>query len=108
MNLDAVPYMTTLGGQAFSQAYSQLYQQMFFSGVSPTAVTAQPFFEAALGGGGSAFCKGYASCTQAVAVNYGSLIKETARIRSVEQDGRALQLDFRPHHVKPAVAGGTT
>ncbi|MGA7237491.1 MAG: carboxypeptidase-like regulatory domain-containing protein [Bryobacteraceae bacterium] len=78
LNLDSVPYMTTLGGQAFSQAYSQLYQQMFFSGASPTAVTAQPFFEAALGGSGSAFCKGYASCTSAVAVNYGSLIKETA------------------------------
>jgi hypothetical protein len=78
MNLDSVPYMETLGGQAFSQAYSQLYQQMFFSGASPTAVTAQPFFEAALGGANSAFCKGYASCTSAVAVNYGSLIKEAA------------------------------
>ncbi len=78
MNLDSVPYMETLGGQAFSQAYSQLYQQMFFSGASPTAVQAQPFFEAALGGSGSAFCKGYASCTSAVAVNYGSLIKEAA------------------------------
>ena len=78
VNIDAVPYMTTLGGQAFSQAYSQIYQQMFFSGVAPTAVTAQPFFEAALGGAKSAFCAGYASCTQAVAINYGSLIKETA------------------------------
>ncbi len=78
VNLDSVPYMETLNGQQFSQAYAQVYQQMFFNGVAPTAVTAQPFFEAALGGTGSAFCKGYASCTQAVAVNYGSLIKETA------------------------------
>lgn len=78
LNLDSVPYMETLNGQQFSQAYSQLYQQMFFSGASPSSVTAQPFFEAALGGSGSAFCKGYASCTQAVAMNYGSLIKETA------------------------------
>jgi hypothetical protein len=77
-NLDAVPYMETLGGQQFSAAYAQVYQQMFFSGVSATNVTAQPFFEAALGGANSAFCKGYASCTAAVAVNYGSLIKETA------------------------------
>ena len=77
MNLDSVPYMTTLGGQQFSAAYSQLYQQMFFSGVSPANVTAQPFFETALGGSGSGFCKGFASCTQAVAMNYSSVIKAT-------------------------------
>jgi hypothetical protein len=78
LNLDAVPYMTTLGGQSFSSAYAQLYQQMFFNGVNPANVTAQPFFENALGGANSAFCKGYASCSVAVATNYGSLIKETA------------------------------
>jgi hypothetical protein len=85
VNLDAVPYMTTLGGQSFESAYSQLYQQLFFNGVNPGNVSAQPFFEAALGGDTSAFCKGYASCTAAVAANYGaggatgtSLIKETA------------------------------
>jgi hypothetical protein len=78
VNLDSVPYMETLNGQSFAQAYSQVYQQMFFSGIAPTNVTAQQFFEAALGGPNSAFCKGYASCTQAVVVNYGSLIKETA------------------------------
>ncbi len=77
INLDSVPYMTTLGGQAFSAAYAQMYQQMFFSGVSATNVTAQPFFENALGGANSAFCKGYASCTAAVAVNYGSIVKAT-------------------------------
>lgn len=76
-NLDSVPYMTTLGGQQFSAAYAQLYEQMFFSGVSPANVTTQPFFEAALGGSGSGFCKGYASCTQAVAMNYSSVIKAT-------------------------------
>jgi hypothetical protein len=69
IDLDSVPYMTTLGGQAFSAAYAQLYQQMFFNGVSPTNVTAQPFFEAALGGSSSGFCKGYASCTEAMAAN---------------------------------------
>ncbi len=77
IDLDSVPYMTTLGGQAFSSAYAQLYQQMFFNGVSPSNVTTQPFFEAALGGPSSGFCKGYASCTQAVAVNYTSIIKAT-------------------------------
>jgi len=77
MNLDSVPYMTTLGGQAFSAAYASLYQQMFFNGVSAANVTAQPFFEAALGGPTSGFCKGFASCTQAVASSYGSIIKAT-------------------------------
>ncbi|HTX35349.1 MAG TPA: carboxypeptidase-like regulatory domain-containing protein [Bryobacteraceae bacterium] len=78
MNLDAVPYMTTLGGESFAQAYAQVYQQMFFNGVAATNVTVQPFFEAALGGASSGFCKGYTSCTAAVASNYGSLIKEAA------------------------------
>ncbi|HLH19254.1 MAG TPA: carboxypeptidase-like regulatory domain-containing protein [Bryobacteraceae bacterium] len=77
INLDSVPYMTTLGGQQFAAAYAQLYQQMFFNGVSPANVTAQPFFEAALGGPGSGFCKGFASCTQAVAMKYSSVIKAT-------------------------------
>jgi hypothetical protein len=78
LNIDAVPTMETLGGQQFSNAFAQVYEQMFFNGVSATSVTAQPFFETALGGVNSAFCKGFASCTAAVASNYGSLIKETA------------------------------
>ena len=47
VNLNAIPYMTTLGGQAFSQAYANLYTQLN-NGVAATAVTSQPFFEAAL------------------------------------------------------------
>jgi hypothetical protein len=78
LNLDAVPTMETLGGQAFSNAFAQVYEQMFFNGVAATSVTSQPFFETALGGTSSAFCKGFASCTDAVASTYGSLIKETA------------------------------
>jgi Carboxypeptidase regulatory-like domain len=66
INLDGVPIYETLGGQSFAQAYSQVYQQMVFQGVAPQSVTAQPFFEAALGGSNSAFCKGFASCTQAM------------------------------------------
>jgi len=76
-DLDSVPYMTTMGGQTFASAYSQLYQQMFFNGVDKANVTAQPFFESALGGSSSAFCKGFASCTVAVASNYTSVIKAT-------------------------------
>lgn len=78
LNLDSVPINTTLGGQSFANAFGQLYSQMFFNGVAAANVAAQPFFETALGGAGSAFCKGYANCTAAVAANYGSLIKETA------------------------------
>ena len=78
MDLDAVPYMTTLNGQSFAQAYSQVYQQIVFNGVAPGSVTAQPFFESALGGAGSAYCKGFASCTAALASNQTTLFKDTA------------------------------
>jgi hypothetical protein len=77
INLDAVPTMETLGGQTFANAYAQVYEQMFFNGVSAANVTSQPFFESALGGSSSAFCKGYSNCTVAVASNYASLIKDT-------------------------------
>jgi len=78
VNLDAVPYMTTLGGQSFAQAYSQMYQQLVFSGQNPLNVTAQPFIEAALGGSSAAYCLGYSSCTAALASKNTTLIKETA------------------------------
>jgi len=78
VNLDAVPYMTTLGGQSFAQAYSQIYQQLVFNGQTPGNVTAQPFVEAALGGSKSAYCAGFSSCTAALVTNNATLIKETA------------------------------
>jgi len=71
INLDAVPWMTTLGGQSFAQAWAAVYNQMC-AGAGPTctpnaaAVTAQPFFEAALGGPNSPYCTGFANCTAAV------------------------------------------
>ncbi len=88
-DLDSVPYMTTLGGESFEQAYAQLYMQMFFNGVTPQNVTTQPFFEAALGGTSSGFCKGYTSCTEAVAMNYSTIIKQTG----VSDLWRALNAD---------------
>jgi hypothetical protein len=78
LNLDAVPYMTTLGGQSFAQAYGQMYQQMVFSGVNPLNVTTQPFIESALGGSNAAYCQGFASCTAALASKNSSLIRNTA------------------------------
>lgn len=83
INIDAVPWMTTLNGQNFAQAYSQLYTQLCglssptCANNSPNSVTPQPFLEAALGGSNSAFCTGYASCTQAVANKLGTSIKAT-------------------------------
>ena len=78
VNLDAVPYMTTLSGQSFAQAYSQMYQQMVFTGVNPLSVSPQPFIESALGGSGNSYCQGYSSCTAALASKNTNLIRETA------------------------------
>ncbi|MBI1791954.1 MAG: hypothetical protein HYR60_30880 [Acidobacteria bacterium] len=61
--LNAVPYMTTLNGQSFAQAFAGVYRALASGG----AVAAQPFFESAMGGPGSSYCAGFASCTAAVA-----------------------------------------
>jgi len=71
-DLDAVPTMMTLGGQSFASAFAGTYIPM--CGLSPTCagntnVPVQPFFESALGGANSAFCKGFSSCTAAVVNN---------------------------------------
>ncbi len=63
-SLDSVPYMTTLGGQPFSQAFANTYLALNSGQTTPQV---QPFFEAALGGAGSAYCTGFATCTAAVA-----------------------------------------
>ncbi|HKU27979.1 MAG TPA: hypothetical protein VJQ54_21100, partial [Candidatus Sulfotelmatobacter sp.] len=83
LDINAVPYMMTKGGQKFSDAYRNLVLQ-YCGGIAglagggcaganttgPTAVTPQPFFEAALTGTG--YCTGFASCTQAVVFNEGN------------------------------------
>jgi hypothetical protein len=71
VNVDAVPYMTTLGGQTFAQAYANTYLSLCGAAYCPSTPSAsaaagvpvQPFFEAALGGAGSKYCAGAASCT---------------------------------------------
>jgi len=81
INVDAVPWMTTLGGQSFAQAYASVFSQICgLSGptcAGNTSVSAQPFFEAALGGPNSPFCTGSASCTAAVVSKFGASIKAT-------------------------------
>src|SRR2546429_2846915 len=74
VNINAVPYMMTLGGQSFAAAYAGVEHSLGFDTISYTActgitvapanITAQPFFEAALSSTG--FCTGFASCTEAV------------------------------------------
>jgi hypothetical protein len=81
-NLNAVPYMMTLGGQQFKQAYATTVLQLCggvaglagggcggTAGPQPGNVTPQPFFETALAGTG--YCTGFTSCTAAVVANEG-------------------------------------
>jgi hypothetical protein len=89
ININAVPYMMTMGGQDFAHAYAAVETALgclqsagacganLPSTKDPTARLAyansfarQPFFEAALAGTG--YCKGFASCTAAVVNNQGS------------------------------------
>jgi hypothetical protein len=81
IQINAVPYMMTVGGQRFDKAYGQMVWQ-YCGGAQGlagggctgnlSAVTPQPFFEAALGGAHSPYCSGFASCTQAVASKEGN------------------------------------
>ncbi len=83
INVNAVPYMMTVGGQRFDKAYSSLVMEYCGgnaglgggncggpTGAVNTTVTPQPFFENALAGTG--YCTGFTSCTQAVAINEGA------------------------------------
>jgi hypothetical protein len=86
ININAVPYMMTLGGQQFAKAYAAVETQLgcatsfALCGAKIPAtkaaqiayansITPQPFFETALGGTGSSYCAGFTSCTAAVAFN---------------------------------------
>ena len=79
ININAVPYMMTVGGQRFDNAYANVVLQ-YCGGVAglagggckanAAAVTPQPFFETALAGTG--YCTGHANCTQAVVFNEGA------------------------------------
>ena len=84
LNINAVPYMMTLGGQSFAKAYAAVETASGFGNAWGCSVAiasgktcnqsggintlpglaAQPFFETALAGTG--YCTGYANCTDAV------------------------------------------
>ncbi len=73
INLDQVPYMMTLNSQSFDQAWANLFQSVTYGGT----LQPQPWFESALGGASSAYCKAYTSCTAAVAAKQGTNIRGT-------------------------------
>jgi hypothetical protein len=92
INVNAVPYMTTIGGQRFDKAYANLVMQ-YCGGMAGlaggncagnlAAVTEQPFFKATLT---SAYCTTAvggvtpANCAQAVALNEGNGKKATGNL----------------------------
>lgn len=85
INLDAVPYMTTLNNQSFATAYSNLYWPLAAVKGQTSAqanslintLPVQPFFETAMGGVNSPYCAGFVSCTAAVASKNMSLFQNT-------------------------------
>jgi hypothetical protein len=91
INLNAVPYMMTQGGQQFANAYKNVVLQ-YCGGIAGLAggncaatassVTPQPFFEAAMK---PAYCKGATSCTAAVVANEGGNLA-TAQVWSMWSD----------------------
>src|SRR5580700_6539358 len=101
VNLNAVPYMMTLGGQQFKQAYANTVLGLCggIAGLagggctaSAGAVANQPFFETALGGPHSTYCSTPVlvngtnvtptSCTNAVVLNQGANLA-TAQVWSI-------------------------
>jgi hypothetical protein len=77
IDLNAIPYMFTpksvvFGARATNQTFAQAFDKVaaqLQSGVAPGSVTTQPWFEAMLGGPGSAFCTGFSSCTVAAVMD---------------------------------------
>lgn len=82
VNINSVPYMMTMGGQTFADAYKNVVLAYCngvanmggggcggASGPNAGAITAQPFFEAAMN---PAYCAGFSSCTAAVVASEGA------------------------------------
>lgn len=72
INLDAVPYMTTLGGQTFAQAYANLYLALAAGGTPATQAFLEAAFNPATAFAAGGFCNGFATCTAAVANKQGA------------------------------------
>ncbi|HEV2697929.1 MAG TPA: carboxypeptidase-like regulatory domain-containing protein [Terriglobales bacterium] len=70
IDMNTVPWMLKLGNQTFANAWSNVFTQV----TKGQPVTAQPFFETALGGPTSTFCTGSANCSAALAASASSFI----------------------------------
>jgi len=115
INLNAVPYMMTLGGQQFKQAYANTVMQ-YCGGIAglagggcaknAAAVNNQPFFETALGGATSTYCSTPVggvtptSCTQAV------LLNESANLANAQVWSIWSDLDAGPMQTIASGGGG--
>jgi hypothetical protein len=106
INVNAVPYMMTLGGQRFDKAYGAMVLQYCGGNAGMAggkcdgnvgAVTPQPFFETALAASGYCNVAGATNCTQAVAINEGGNIS-TGNVWSIwsNLDGGALPSSTSP------------
>lgn len=114
VNINAVPYMMTLGGQTFASAYAAVESALGCTtsfvacGANPNAaVPVQPFFEAALSGTG--YCNGFSSCTAAVVsqTNPNALSGAGEFGRFTSQSVWDLWSDLDNGGVGGAVGGGT-
>ena len=79
LNLDDVPYMTTLNGQSFAQAYAAVYSAMIFTGVAPGLGAGAAVLRSGPGRGElQPTARVMRSCTAAVASKLTSNFKTTA------------------------------
>ena len=94
INVNAVPYMMTVGGQRFDKAYGQMVLQYCGGNAGMAggncaanlaAVTAQPFFEAAINPSYCTAC--FANCTQAVASKEAGNIPDGQCLEPMERSG---------------------
>jgi hypothetical protein len=113
INLNAVPYMMTKGGQTFANAYANTVIGYCGNGNvnnlggsncigNASAVAPQPFFEAALSGTG--YCNGFANCTQAVIANEGGNLS-SANVWSLYSDLDAGGFNFPRSMMNTALPG---
>ena len=90
VNLDQVPFMSTLGGQSFAQAYSTIAQ----AELAGNSVQPQPFIEAAMAG--SSACVGFTSCTAAVLAPTGLNQGSNFQLQNVYNIWQAISAHFNP------------
>jgi Carboxypeptidase regulatory-like domain len=126
VNINAVPYMMTMGGQQFQKAYAAVETGLGCAtsyaacgSAIPTGAAAQvayantftpqPFFESALGGATSAYCSGFSSCTAAVVYKEGITGNQnllTQSVWSMWSDLDSGAFNFPRSMMNTAIVGG--